>query len=30
MDNLREQKQKYLREKIIDQNYDPNEFMDFC
>lgn len=30
MEALRERKQQYLREKIIDDNYDPNEFMDYC
>lgn len=30
MDGLRERKQQYLRENILDKNYDPNEFMDYC
>lgn len=30
MDNQKEQKQQYLREKILDKNYDAEEFMDFC
>lgn len=31
MDQLdREEKQQYLREKILEKNYDAEEFMDFC
>lgn len=30
MDNIKELKQQYLREKILDKNYDAEEFMDFC
>ena len=30
MDNQKEQKQQYLREKILDKSYDAEEFMDFC
>jgi len=26
----REKKQEYLRQEIVDQNYDPNEFTEFC
>ena len=28
--NSIELKQQYLRENILDANYDPNQFMDYC
>lgn len=30
MDAYREEKQKYLRENILEKDYDAEEFMDFC
>ena len=30
MDNTKELKQQYLRENILEKNYDAEEFMDYC